>query len=280
MGTSTDSRSSNGSATRPPRGMPLVVLTAREDAKLKAEAVRGRGERLPREVSGSRGARGADQAPLKRLHQHAPTRRGVCRARQGTGGCRGLRPFAPASATARTDQDQLAMVSCQGLGGDSFGYHWIDDHHFAIYFLDVCGRGVGAALHSARIIQAVRASWPARGHRLSQSQFGAVGAERCLPDGTAPWHVRLRLVRRVRPLWIGVSSMRAPGTPPPSFGCLTRKASLACSTHRTSDWAFSRTHSSRVRRACATRRILYVFSNGVAEFGTGAPGDNGLNRVH
>jgi sigma-B regulation protein RsbU (phosphoserine phosphatase) len=32
------------------------------------------------------------------------------------------------------------------LGGDSFEYHWIDDSHFAIYLLDVCGHGVGAAL--------------------------------------------------------------------------------------------------------------------------------------
>jgi phosphoserine phosphatase RsbU/P len=29
------------------------------------------------------------------------------------------------------------------LGGDSFGYHWIDENHFAIYLLDVCGHGVG-----------------------------------------------------------------------------------------------------------------------------------------
>lgn len=34
------------------------------------------------------------------------------------------------------------------LGGDAFGYHWIDDRYFAIYLLDVCGHGVGAALLS------------------------------------------------------------------------------------------------------------------------------------
>lgn len=34
------------------------------------------------------------------------------------------------------------------LGGDSFGYHWIDDTRYAIYLLDVCGHGVGAALLS------------------------------------------------------------------------------------------------------------------------------------
>ena len=42
------------------------------------------------------------------------------------------------------------------LGGDSFGYHWIDDSHFAIYLLDVCGHGVGAALLSVAAINVIR----------------------------------------------------------------------------------------------------------------------------
>ncbi len=42
------------------------------------------------------------------------------------------------------------------LAGDSFGYHWIDDEHFAVYLLDVCGHGVGAALLSVSAINAIR----------------------------------------------------------------------------------------------------------------------------
>jgi sigma-B regulation protein RsbU (phosphoserine phosphatase) len=38
------------------------------------------------------------------------------------------------------------------LGGDSFGYHWIDQDHFAMYLLDVCGHGVGAALLSITVM--------------------------------------------------------------------------------------------------------------------------------
>lgn len=34
------------------------------------------------------------------------------------------------------------------LGGDSFGYHWLDKDNFAAYLLDVCGHGVGPALLS------------------------------------------------------------------------------------------------------------------------------------
>lgn len=42
------------------------------------------------------------------------------------------------------------------LGGDSFGYHWIDETRFAIYLLDVCGHGVGAALLSVAAINVIR----------------------------------------------------------------------------------------------------------------------------
>ena len=42
------------------------------------------------------------------------------------------------------------------LGGDSFGYHWIDVDHLAIYLLDVCGHGVGAALLSVSILNFLR----------------------------------------------------------------------------------------------------------------------------
>lgn len=42
------------------------------------------------------------------------------------------------------------------LGGDAFGYRWIDSDHFAIYLLDVCGHGVGAALLSVSALNTLR----------------------------------------------------------------------------------------------------------------------------
>jgi len=42
------------------------------------------------------------------------------------------------------------------LGGDAFGYHWIDEDHFATYLLDVSGHGVGAALLSVSVMNALR----------------------------------------------------------------------------------------------------------------------------
>ena len=42
------------------------------------------------------------------------------------------------------------------LGGDCFGYEWLDEKNFAIYLLDVCGHGVGAALLSVSVMNVLR----------------------------------------------------------------------------------------------------------------------------
>jgi phosphoserine phosphatase RsbU/P len=48
------------------------------------------------------------------------------------------------------------FIPSADLGGDSFGYHWIDEDHFAIYLLDVCGHGVGSALLSVSAYNTMR----------------------------------------------------------------------------------------------------------------------------
>jgi sigma-B regulation protein RsbU (phosphoserine phosphatase) len=42
------------------------------------------------------------------------------------------------------------------LGGDSFGYHWIDKENFAIYLLDVSNHGIGPALLSVSVLNLIR----------------------------------------------------------------------------------------------------------------------------
>jgi serine phosphatase RsbU (regulator of sigma subunit)/anti-sigma regulatory factor (Ser/Thr protein kinase) len=51
--------------------------------------------------------------------------------------------------------DWVFIASSQ-LGGDSFGYHWIDGETLALYLLDVCGHGVGAALLSVSVVNVLR----------------------------------------------------------------------------------------------------------------------------
>ncbi len=47
-------------------------------------------------------------------------------------------------------------IPSEQLGGDSFGYHWIDDNNFAIYLIDVSGHGIKASLHTVSVINALR----------------------------------------------------------------------------------------------------------------------------
>ncbi len=48
------------------------------------------------------------------------------------------------------------LVPSAQLGGDAFGYHWIDPGHFAIYLLDVCDHGVGSALLAVSALNSIR----------------------------------------------------------------------------------------------------------------------------
>ena len=48
------------------------------------------------------------------------------------------------------------FIPSADLGGDAFGYHDLDADHFAVYLLDVCGHGVGAALLSVSALNAIR----------------------------------------------------------------------------------------------------------------------------
>jgi sigma-B regulation protein RsbU (phosphoserine phosphatase) len=61
----------------------------------------------------------------------------------------------PRRADPRT---RWLLVPSTELGGDSFGYHEIDDNHIAFYLLDVCGHGVGAALLSVTAINVLRSA--------------------------------------------------------------------------------------------------------------------------
>jgi sigma-B regulation protein RsbU (phosphoserine phosphatase) len=53
-------------------------------------------------------------------------------------------------------QADWRFIPSASLGGDAFGYHDLDPDHFAIYLLDVCGHGVGAALLSVSALSAIR----------------------------------------------------------------------------------------------------------------------------
>lgn len=42
------------------------------------------------------------------------------------------------------------------VGGDGFGYHWLDSQRLVVYLLDVSGHGVGAAMHGVSVLGTLR----------------------------------------------------------------------------------------------------------------------------
>ena len=67
-----------------------------------------------------------------------------------------VRALLPEPQTGLIDADWVYMPSAE-LGGDAFGYHWLDDENFALYLLDASGHGFGAALHSVSVLNVLRA---------------------------------------------------------------------------------------------------------------------------
>jgi len=51
---------------------------------------------------------------------------------------------------------EWSFVPSAQLGGDAFGYHALDEDHFALYLLDVCNHGVGPALLSVQALNVLR----------------------------------------------------------------------------------------------------------------------------
>lgn len=60
---------------------------------------------------------------------------------------------APTDTPLRLDWRYLPSAN---LGGDTFGYHWVDDEHFALYLIDVTGHGLDSALLSVTVLNVLR----------------------------------------------------------------------------------------------------------------------------
>jgi sigma-B regulation protein RsbU (phosphoserine phosphatase) len=66
-----------------------------------------------------------------------------------------VRKLLPEPVEAAVSADWEYVPSAD-LGGDTLGYHWIDDRHFAIYLIDVSGHGLDSALLSVTVMNVLR----------------------------------------------------------------------------------------------------------------------------
>ena len=67
-----------------------------------------------------------------------------------------VRTILPQPVTKGEIRTDWRFIPSTSLGGDAFGYHWVDTDHFAMYLIDVSGHGVGAALLSVSVMNVLR----------------------------------------------------------------------------------------------------------------------------
>ena len=90
-------------------------------------------------------------------------------------------------------QVEWRFIPSTQLGGDSFGYHRLDDDHFAFYLLDVSGHGVGASLLSVSAMNVLACADAAR-RRFPRPRPGVVRPQQRLSDGPAQRQIFHHLV--------------------------------------------------------------------------------------
>lgn len=146
------------------RETPMIVLSTKEEPTVKAEAfalgandyivkLPDRLELLARIRYHSRGYINLLQRNEAYDALLESQRRLAHEIHQATRYVRSLLPEKLRKGEVRTD---WRFVPSAELGGDSFGYHWLDDDHFAFFLLDVSGHGVGSALLSVSALNALR----------------------------------------------------------------------------------------------------------------------------
>ena len=192
-------------ANEPTRETPMIVLSTKEEPTVKAEAfalgandyivkLPDRLELLARIRYHSKGYINLLQRNEAYTRLQESERRLANEMKQAEKYVRSLLPEKLKKGPIRTD---WRFVPSAELGGDSFGYYWLDDDNFAFFLLDVSGHGIGSALLSVSAMNALRSQ------ALPQTDFRQPSevlarAQQRVPDGPAERPVLHHLVRRLQ----------------------------------------------------------------------------------
>lgn len=140
-------------ANQATRQTPMIVLSSKEEPVIKAQAFAlGANDylvKLPDKVELIARIRYHSRAYLNQLERDEAYRRLEESQRQLAEeiaqAARYVQSLLPAKLDGNVRIDWRFVPSTQ-LGGDMFGYHWLDREHLALYLLDVSGHGVGSSL--------------------------------------------------------------------------------------------------------------------------------------
>ncbi|MBX9654057.1 SpoIIE family protein phosphatase [bacterium] len=136
------------------RQTPMIVLSSKEEPAIKAKAFAlGANDylvKLPDKLEVVARIRYHSQAYINLLERNEAYKRLEESQRQLAAELRQASRYAqsllPRPLTKGDIRIDWRFVPSTHLGGDMFGYHWLDDNHFAMYLLDVSGHGVGSSL--------------------------------------------------------------------------------------------------------------------------------------
>ena len=147
------------------RDIPLIVLSSREEAVTKAEAfARGANDylvKLPDRIELVARIRYHSKGYINLLQRNEAYQALLATQQKLANDIARAAEYVvsllPAPISGGDVTTAWRYVPSATLGGDSFGYHWVDKNHFAFYLLDVCGHGVGSALLSVSALNVLRA---------------------------------------------------------------------------------------------------------------------------
>jgi sigma-B regulation protein RsbU (phosphoserine phosphatase) len=135
------------------RDIPLIVLSSKEEPVVKVEAfARGANDylvKLPHKLELVARIRYHSDHYVHLLERNEAFRQLAesqrLLAQEVAQAARYAQSLLPEKLTGEVRAD-WRFIPSTSLGGDMFGYHWIDPDHLAIYLLDVSGHGVGSSL--------------------------------------------------------------------------------------------------------------------------------------
>ncbi|HEV3261463.1 MAG TPA: SpoIIE family protein phosphatase [Gemmataceae bacterium] len=135
------------------RDTPMIVLSSKEEPVIKAQAFAcGANDylvKLPDKVELVARVRYHSRGYISLLERNEAYRKleesQRLLAEELAQAAHYVQSLLPAKLTGEVQIDWRFVPSTQ-LGGDMFGYHWLDADHLAVYLLDVSGHGVGSSL--------------------------------------------------------------------------------------------------------------------------------------
>ena len=177
-----------------------------------------------------------------------------------------VRTILPEPITEGPIRTDWRFIPSTSLGGDAFGYHMVDENHFAIYLIDVSGHGVGAALLSVSVVNVLRSqSLPNTDFKDPEQVLGALNIAFPGEENNDMFFT----------MWYGVykKSTRelayaSGGHPPAILFDLTPKHDYRATKLRTPNYIIGGIPDGTYqKKVCliAQNTTLYIFSDGVYE---------------